>query len=147
MIIIPDANSIISALIKGGKALDLFEWNDFNRELKFIAPENLSIEIRRNISSIFKKSEILESEIIELLNKIESQIEFIPAYKFKRFLTQAVKISPPNDFPYIALALFLKSDGKNPVILSNDKELLKSLSKIGVRGLSMHDLLKELKLI
>jgi len=59
MIIIPDANSIMSALIKKGKALDLFEWNDFNKEIKFIAPENLSIEIRRNISLILKNLNFL----------------------------------------------------------------------------------------
>ena len=147
MLVIPDANSIISALIKRGRTLELFEWNDFSKEIKFVAPENLSIEVRRNIPSIVKKTGLLESEIVELLDKIESQIEFIPAFKFEGFLTQAIKISPPNDFPYIALALLLKSEGKDPTILSNDKGLLNSLSITNVRGVSMHDLLFKLKLI
>jgi len=147
MIIIPDANSVISALIKKGRALDLFEWNDFNKEIKFVAPENLSLEIRRNISSILKKSALSELEITELLDKIESGIEFIPASKFEKFLPQALKVSPPNDFPYIALALFLKTEGKEPTILSNDKDLLKSLSKVNVKGISLHKLLSELSLL
>ena len=147
MLVIPDANSIISALIKRGKALELFEWNDFSKEIKFVAPENLSIEVRQNISSIVKKTGLLESEIIELLDKLESQIEFISVSKFKKFLAQTVKISPPNDFPYVALALFLKSKGKAPIILSNDKDLLESLSKTNVKGVSIHELLYKLKLI
>lgn len=147
MIIVPDANSIISALIKRGKALDLFEWNDFNREIKFVAPENLSIEVRQNMSSIVEKSDLLESEVVELLSKIESQIEFIPSSKFEEFLKLAIKFSPMDDFPYVALALFLKSEGKDPIILSNDKELLRSLSKLDIKGLSMHELLKKFKLV
>jgi|SRR3989344_1592793 len=147
MIIIPDANSIISALVKKGKALELFEWNDLSKEIKFLAPENLSIEIRRNISLIVEKTGLLESEITVLLNKIEAQIEFIPTSKFKKFLAEAIKISPPNDFPYVALARFLQSDGKNPTILSNDKELLKSLSSRAIEGISLHELLFKLKLI
>ena len=69
MIIVPDANSLISALIKRGKALDLFEWNDFNREIKFIAPETLSLEVKRNLQLITKKSGLTKSEILELLSR------------------------------------------------------------------------------
>lgn len=147
MIIIPDANSIISALIKKGKSFDLFEWNDFKKEILFVAPENLSLEIRQNISSISKKSDLSKQEIVKLLNKIELQIEFVPAFKFKKFISDAIKISPPNDFPYIALGLFLKSEGKNPRILSNDKALLISLSKIDIEGVPLHKLLFELGLV
>ena len=147
MLVIPDANSIISALIKKGKALELFEWNDFSKEIKFVAPENLSIEVRNNLSLIVKKTGVSETELVELLNKIESQIEFIPASKFEKFLPSAIKISPPNDFPYIALALSLQSKGKLPIILSNDKDLLKSLSDLPIRGVSIHSLLLQLKLI
>lgn len=147
MIIIPDANFVISALIKNGKSLELFEWNDFNKEIKFVAPESLSIEVRNNISSIVNKSGLSLNEVIKLLEKIELQIEFIPISKFEKFLVQAIKNSPPNDFPYVALSLFLKSNGKDPIILSNDKELLNSLSKINVKGTSIHDLLFKLKLI
>lgn len=147
MIAIPDANVIISALIKRGKALELFELNDFTKEIKFVAPESLSIETREKLSLIAEKSRLLESEIILLLNKIESQIEFMPSSKFEDFIEQAIKISPPNDFPYTALALFLLSEGKEPIVLSNDKELLKSLSKTKIKGFSIHDFLSEFKIL
>lgn len=132
MLIVPDANAIISALIKRGKALELFEWNDFNRELTFAAPENLSSEIRRNLPEIINKSRFSESEFLEILNKIESQIEFIPLSKFKSFIPSALKISPPNDFPYIALALFFKSRDLSAKVLSND-------NKIGMKRLKLEE--------
>ena len=146
MIIIPDANSIISALIKRGKALDLFEWNDFRKEIRFIAPENLSSEIRRNMLEILDKSKISESDIMDVLDKIESQMEFIPFSKFERFISRALEVSPPNDFVYTALALFLKSEGIDARVLSNDKGLLAALSKIGLIGIALHELLRELKI-
>ena len=147
MILIPDANSIISALIKRGKAFELFEWNDLRKEIRFVAPEYLSSEIRENISSLINRSKLSEDEILEALNKIESQIEFVPFSKFKQFIPRALEISPPNDFPYIALALYLKKEGSEARILSNDKQLLESLSKVGIDGLALHELLKEIKLV
>mgnify|MGYP000061845757 CR=1 FL=1 len=56
MLIIPDANFLMSALIKRGKSLELFEWNEINKEIKFVAPEHLSIEVRKNINLIVEKS-------------------------------------------------------------------------------------------
>lgn len=134
-------------MVKRGKAFELFEWNEIKHELRFVAPEHLSNEIRQNISIIRSKSKLTESEIKELLNKIESQIEYVPLSKFKDFIQKSLKISPPNDFPYVALYLFLKSSGHNSVILSNDKTLLKSLSENNIDGMSIHELLRVLKLI
>jgi len=147
MIHIPDANFIISALIKRGKVLELFEWNDIKKELTFVAPEYLSSQIKQNFPMIKAKSKLSESELIELLNKIELQIDFVPLSKFKSFIPKALEISPPDDFPYVALALFLESEGHSVRVLSNDKPLLKSLSKIEIKGITMHDLLRELKLV
>ena len=121
-ILIPDSNVLISALIKKGKVFELFEWNDFNCTLNFVAPEYLSSEILNNLSEIEKRSKLSKLEFGKIFDKIESQIEFVPMSRFKDFIPEAMKISPPNDFPYIALALFLKSQDRNPRILSNDKE-------------------------
>ena len=147
MIIIPDSNALISALVKKGKILELFEWNDFRKEIIFMAPEYLSSEIGRNIAKIKLKSKLSEIELNSILNKIKSQIEFVPFKKFELFVPRAMKISPPNDFPYVALALFLKSLGQNARILSNDKLLLESLLMTDIGGVTMHDLLKEIKLV
>jgi predicted nucleic acid-binding protein len=147
MIVIPDANVIISALIKRGETSELFRWNDLTEKIRFAAPESLSLEVRRNILSIEEKTGLSESDIIKLLEKIESQIEFVPLSTFEAFIKPAMKVSPPNDFPYIALALFLKSKGNQPIVLSNDKDLLKALSKVNVESISIHELLFKLKLV
>lgn len=147
MILIPDSNVLISALIRRGKTFELFEWNDLTGTLNFIAPEYLSSEITRNFSNIEKKSKLSKSEFKEVFDKIESQIEFVPLSKFSSFIPKALKISPPNDFPYIALALFLKSQGRNARVLSNDKDLLRALAKLDIGHLSIHELLKEIKLV
>ena len=89
---------------------------------------------------------ISEHELKEILDLIEEQIDFIPESKFSEFLSKAYEVSPPNDFPYIALAMFFKSSGYDVRILSNDKDLLDALKKIGLKGITMHDLLRELKL-
>lgn len=48
-------------------------------------------------------------------------------------MEEAKKISPPDDFPYVALALKVKSLGLNVAIWSNDKELKEALkNKIDV---------------
>ena len=139
MIVIPDSNALISALVKKGKSLELFEWNDFRKEIRFIAPEYLSSEIERNITGIKLKSKLSEIELNSVLNKIKLQIEFVPLKKFESFIQKAIEISPPNDFPYIALAMFLKSSGQNARILSNDKRLLESLSMTDIIGVTMHE--------
>ena len=147
MILIPDSNVLISALIKKGKTFELFEWNDLTGMLNFIAPEHLSSEIMNNSSNIEKRSKLSKLEFKEILDKIELQIEFVPLSKFRSFIQQALKVSPPNDFPYIALALFLKSQGQKARVLSNDKDLLRALSKLKIGYLPIHELLRELKLI
>jgi predicted nucleic acid-binding protein len=144
MIIIPDANFVISALIKRGKAFELFEWNDFIKEIRFIAPEHLSTEVRRNLSFIVEKSKLSDSEISELLDKFESQIEFVPFTKFRRFVSRAFRITSSDDFVYIALALVLKFEGNDFRVLTNDKILLDWLEKAGVKGIAIHELLREL---
>lgn len=147
MILIPDSNVLISALIKRGKTFELFEWNDLTGMMNFIAPEHLSSEIMRNSSDIEKRSKLSKLEFKKILDKIELQIEFVPLSKFRSFIPQALKVSPPNDFPYIALALFFKAQGQDVRVLSNDKDLLGALSKLKIGHLSIHELLRELKLV
>ena len=147
MIIIPDANFIISALVKRGKAFEIFEWNDFIKEIRFIAPEHLSTEVRRNMPFIAEKTKLSESEILEVLDKIESQIEFVPFSKLKRFVSRAFRITSSDDFMYVALALLLKFELGESRVLTNDKNLLEWLVNAGVKGVTMHELLHELKLV
>ena len=145
--LIPDANAVLSALVSKGKTFELFAWNSLYKRLELVAPEHLILEIESNLPEIKQRSKLSEHELKEILDLIEEQIDFIPESKFSEFLSKAYEVSPPNDFPYIALAMFFKSSGYDVRILSNDKDLLDALKKIGLKGITMHDLLRELKLV
>mgnify|MGYP005671455459 CR=1 FL=1 len=122
-------------------------WNSLYKRLELVAPEHLILEIESNLPEIKQRSKLSEHELKEILDLIEEQIDFIPESKFSEFLSKAYEVSPPNDFPYIALAMFFKSSGYDVRILSNDKDLLDALKKIGLKGITIHDLLRELKLV
>ncbi len=52
-----------------------------------------------------------EEGLRKVLEFIRSEIKTIPAEYFSEFLEEAKEISPEEDFPYVALALKLKSLG------------------------------------
>ncbi len=145
--LIVDANVVLSSLVSKGKTLDLFAWNSLNKKLEFVAPEHLIAEIESNLPEIKRRSKLSEEEFLEVLFLIKEQIKFIPESKFSKFLPKALEISPPNDFPYIALDIFFKSSGYEVRILSNDKDLLEALKKTEIKGITIHGLLKELRFI
>lgn len=147
MVLIVDANPVLSALIAKGKAFDLFAWNNLKKKLKLTAPEHLAAEICNNLPEIQQRSKLSKEEFDDVLAMIESQIDFIPESKFIKFLPKALETSPPNDFPYVALSMYFKSVGYKVRVLSNDKDLLKSLSGIGIEGITIHKLLNELGLV
>ncbi len=142
--LIVDANVVLSALVSKGKTFGLFAWNSLNKRLEFAAPEHFISEIESNLPEIKERSKLSEEEFEDILVLIEEQIDFIPESKFSGFLPKALEISPPNDFPYIALAMFLESSGYEVRILSNDKDLLEASKKAGFKGITIHELLKEL---
>ena len=123
MLVIVDANVVISALITYGTPLRIFEANAVERDLEFIAPEQLYIEIQKNLEKILKASKHGEDEFEEVYKFIISQIEVIPYEAFKDKLEEAKVIAPHmEDEPYIALALKFGA-----IILTGDKALTKAL--------------------
>ena len=64
---------------------------------------------------------------------------------FSEFLEKAKEISPEEDFPYVALALKLKSLGLDVRIWSNDKELKKALEG-RIEVLSTKEILEKLRI-
>lgn len=59
MLLVVDANIIFSALIKGGKTLDIFILNRRINRFKFIAPEYLMVEVEKHIDEIINKTKLL----------------------------------------------------------------------------------------
>ena len=145
MLLVVDANVVFSALIKEGATLRLFEFNNIFKIFELIAPEFIWDEIEEYKEEIIRKSKLSEEELERVLEFIRSEIVLIPKEYFSEFLEEAKEISPAEDFPYVALALKLKSLGLEAEIWSNDKELKKALEgKMEV--LSTKEILEKLKI-
>jgi predicted nucleic acid-binding protein len=124
MLLVVDANVLISALIAAGKTADLL----FCEQLQFIAPEFLFLEIEDHKGEIVAKSGLSDAEVDEFLSLLKAQIEVIPRQQFERYLQEANRISPdPDDTEYFALALRFGA-----ILWSNDKELKEKQSKVTV---------------
>ncbi|MDI6654354.1 MAG: PIN domain-containing protein [Candidatus Hydrothermarchaeota archaeon] len=119
MLLVVDANIVFSALIKGGKTLDVFLLNKRVKKFEFVAPEYLLVEVEKHINEIAEKTKLSVDELEKLFGFLEKEIEFIPFEEFKDLHEKAEQVSPDlDDVQYFALALKLSS-----AIWSNDKAL------------------------
>ena len=73
------------------------------------------------------------------------RIRFEKEEYFSEFLEEAKEISSEEDFPYVALALKLKSLGLEVKIWSSDKELKKALEG-RIEVLSTKEILERLRI-
>ncbi|MCJ7816221.1 MAG: PIN domain-containing protein [Candidatus Aenigmarchaeota archaeon] len=137
MLLIVDANIILSAVVTNGKAKQIFEKNKIFGMLDLYAPEYLSEQIEENALEIMKKSRLTFEEFRLSLMFVASQIKFVESEMFAEFLAEAEKISPPRDFQYVALSMYFKSRDTDASIWSNDKELAKVS---GIKALTTHEL-------
>jgi predicted nucleic acid-binding protein len=127
MILIVDANIFFSALISKGKTFRIFAINSVTETFELLTPEFLMEEIEEHKKEILSKSKLSPLEIEKALKLLQREIKFISPSAFSEFLEEAREISPPDDFPYVALALKIKSLGLKVAIWSNDKGLKEGL--------------------
>ena len=130
MFLVVDANVIFSALISRGKTFRIFSVNSIINFFDLVAPEFLKEELKEHKDEVIKKSKLSASDVEKLFQLIEKEIQFVSSSEFLDFLEHAKKISPADDFPYVALALKIKSLGVKVAIWSNDKELKKCLKDV-----------------
>jgi predicted nucleic acid-binding protein len=115
------------------KTFRIFAINSVTETFELLAPEFLMEEIEEHKKEILSKSKLSPLEIEKALKLLQREIKFISPSAFSEFLEEAKKISPPDDFPYVALALKIKSLGLKVAIWSNDRELKEALkNKIDV---------------
>ena len=115
MLVVIDANVVISVFIKPGMPISLL----FKEDLNIFAPELLLREVEENKEIIYEKSELTREEITKALNIIKQRITFIPEREFTYQRESAEKICPDKkDLSYFALALHI-----NCPIWTNDKKL------------------------
>jgi len=116
-------NVLFSSLITKGKTAELI----VSPKLKLVAPEYLLVELEDNKELLARKTRLSEEEFDAFLGVIMRRVKFEKEEYFSEFLEEAKEIYPAEDFPYVALALKLKSLGLETKIWSNDKKLKKAL--------------------
>ncbi len=126
IILIVDAEVVFASLIKRGFTLNLIRLLS-KKGYKLVTPEYIFEEVRRKEEKLLKYSKLELARLWFVFFLALKKISPIPEEKYSRFLEEAKKISPIEDFPYVALAFMYKSQGKEVKIWSNDPELKSSL--------------------
>lgn len=135
MLLVVDANIIISALIARTSTLELL----FSKEIEIAAPDLLFTEVSKYKNLILSKSGLAEEEFNTLMVSVMSKIRIMEFSSFEGFFEKAKEISPdPEDVQYFALALKLDA-----AIWSNEKRLKKQSA---VKIFSTEDLVRMLGL-
>jgi predicted nucleic acid-binding protein len=127
-----DANILFSALLKKGMTRKIL----FGPEMNLCAPKFLLIEFLKYKKYLKSKFGGTEEEFEALLQKIISQIRFVPDEELKPYLPAARTLAEdPKDWLYLACAL--KED---TIIWSNDRGLKKQGR---IRVFTTHEMKKE----
>jgi len=117
MILVIDANILISALIKNSVTAELI----FKQDLKLFTSEFIIEEFLKYEDLILKKTSRTKEEFVEFMHILKEIITVIPKEEYSGFIKEAEVICPDeNDVDYFALALKLKCG-----VWSNDKKLKK----------------------
>lgn len=131
MLLVVDANRVISALLSKGEVPIIFLVNKFLKKFEFVSPEYLFFELGRNIDEIVEKSKLSPNELAIVFRYLKEEISFIPFEQFNRFSKEAELITPHSkDVSYFALALAL-----NCPIWSEEKAFKKQ-SKVKILSTS-----------
>ncbi len=109
MMIVIDANAVISALLKNGKSRQIIVSGKFT----FVAPDYISEEVHKHKKEIAERAGISEGEVELLTILLFRRIMIVPSSEYKDKLAQAVRLMKDNlkDVPYTACYLALKCEG------------------------------------
>ncbi len=124
--IVVDANIFFSALLKKENP---YISTLINANCKFFAPKFVFIELFKHKEKILKYSSLTEEELLEILEIVLEQVEFISLKEIdKKSLQQAYKLAAIDllDAPFVALSLFLEAK-----LWTGDKELCRFLQNKG----------------
>lgn len=124
MILVMDANMLIAALIKSGKAREIIVSGKF----KFISPDFIKQEIHKYRDYIRQKAHLSQDEFDVLLELLYSKITIIQSKEYMSEMPMATKIMKVDmkDRAYVACYLALKCDGiwTNDPHFDNKPELI-----------------------
>lgn len=116
MMVVIDANAVISALLKDGKSRQIIVSGKFT----LVAPDYLSDELYKHKKYIAEKAGISEGEVELLIVLLLRRIRIVPSTEYKDKMAKAVKLieNDVRDAPYVACCMALKCDG----IWTNDSD-------------------------
>ena len=128
MMLVVDANIIVSCLLKKAVTFDVFLLNSVLKKLEFGAPEFLWIEVGEHKEELLKETKLPKDEFDEVMEFLVEEITIVPGSQFLEFISKAKQhlSEHSKDVPYLALALKL-----NCPIFSGDKTL-KKLSPVKI---------------
>lgn len=119
MLLVVDANVVISALVVKGIPYKVFFFNSLFKRFDLIAPDLLWREVDKRKPSLLEEIKLSAGEVEELLEFLKEEIDVVPAKEFVGLLPEAERVSPdPKDKQYFALALAF-----NCGLFSGDPEL------------------------
>ena len=136
MLLVVDANIIISLLIAKGSKHKLF----FSENIEARSPDRILFDIGKHWNELSEKSRLSKEEIMSEFFTVRMQIDTFSLNELSKWIKSGAEVSPdPDDSEYFALAMKL-----NCAIWSEDK-LLKQQDKVEV--LNTKELLKKLALV
>ena len=133
MILVVDANVVISALIKNGKAREILMGGEF----QFVAPEFLKDEVSKYANYIERKSGLTGVELRLLTDFLFEKVKMIPHEEQRATLSKALEImrNDVKDAPYVACYLALKCHA----IWTNDTDFY---DKLKIKVVTTEDLVR-----
>lgn len=136
--LVVDANVLFAAIIRDGDTANLL----LSDRLRLIAPEWLFEELRKDKELLLDKTHRSGEEFERFLEILEEKIEIVPEAEFRRWIEEAKEKSPPNDFPFAALA-----KAYDCPVWSNDRELKEKMEKAGfAKVMNTKEVLEKLEL-
>lgn len=139
-----DSNIIFSTILNAGRPIGKFIMTANRDNVKFYAPEYLSVEIERYISKIMQVSEMDELKVRKLLLVIYEKIEFVPdeiiPFQYYAKSIPFVTGSDMDDIVFVALNEYLDST----LLWTGDKELYQTLKSRGYSKVVNFSRIKEM---
>jgi len=127
MIVVVDSNILFSSLLS---ANSLFVQTLLDEDCKFIAPNFIFVEIFKYKDKILKHSKLSADELLEVLNKLLSNIQFLPnKFISPDNLEKAIELCKDIDLKdcvFVALTLEMGA-----VLWTGDKKLKTALDQKG----------------
>jgi predicted nucleic acid-binding protein len=91
VIIVVDANVVISALVAKGVSYRVFLLNFLLDKFDFIAPEFLWREVEKHKAMLLEETKLSSDEFDEILDFLKEEIVIVPAKDFIRWVCSSVR--------------------------------------------------------